>query len=202
MIQCPVETVCHAVEAHTDIDYAWVRRLIEASDLSPSPSEAQGILCGLICAGDPRATETWLDQLLPSTGAQGADLLAVEARAGLAQLAEQTLDEIQGPDLGLNLLLPDDSGPLEERATAVYDWVRGFLYALGILRVEVREMSAQAREILGDFSDLTRLDLSALDDGEENEAALTEITEFVRVAAMLLYQERVLDPVEPRGRPQ
>jgi hypothetical protein len=202
MIQCPIETLSHAVEAHTDIDYAGVRRLIEASDLSPSPSEAQGILCGLICAGDPRATETWLDQLLPATGAQGTDLLALEARAGLARLAGQTLEEIQGPDLGLNLLLPDDSGPLEERATAVYDWVRGFLYALGILRLEEREMSGQAREILRDFSDLTRLDLNALDEGEENEAALTEITEFVRVAAMLLYQERVLDPVGPRGGQQ
>lgn len=190
------------MEAHTDIDYAGVRRLIEASDLSPSPSEAQGILCGLICAGDPRATETWLDQLLPPAGAEAEDLLAVDARAGLARLAGQTLEEIQGPDLGLNLLLPEDSGPLEERATAVYDWVRGFLYALGILRVEEREMSGQAREILRDFSDLTRLDLNALEEGEENEAALTEITEFVRVAAMLLYQERVLDPVEPQGRPQ
>lgn len=200
MIQCPVETPSHAVEVCTDIDYAGVRRLIEASDLSPSPSEAQGILCGLICAGDPRATETWLDQLLPSSGVLGADLLAVEARAGLARLAGLTLEEIQGPDLGLNLLLPDDSGPLEERATAVYDWVRGFLYAFGILRLEEREMSGQVREILRDFSDLTRLDLSDLDEGEENEVALTEITEFVRVAAMLLYQERVLDPVEPWGR--
>ena len=39
-----------------------------------------------------------------------------------------------------------------------------------------------------------------MDESEENEAALTEITEFVRVAAMLLYEERVLEPASPEGR--
>lgn len=185
-----------------DIDYEEVRRLIEASDLSPSPSEAQGILCGLICGGDPRAAETWLGQLLPPGGYQAADLLAEEGRARLIRLAEQTLEEIKGPDLGFSLLLPDESGPLAERATAVYDWVRGFLFALGILGFEEQGLSEQTREIVRDFSDLTHLDLSALDEGEENEAALTEITEFVRIAAMLLYQERVLDPIDPTGRRQ
>jgi uncharacterized protein YgfB (UPF0149 family) len=201
MIQCPSEAVGGCCgEAVTDIDYEEVRRLIEASDLSPSPSEAQGILCGLICGGDPRAAETWLDQLLAPKGTRAVDLLAVEGRDSLIRLAEQTFEEIQGPDLGFTLLLPDESGPLVERATAVYDWVRGFLFGLGILGFDERGLSEQAREIFRDFADLTYLDLSALDEGEENEAALTEITEFVRIAAMLLYQERVLDPVEPRGR--
>jgi uncharacterized protein len=184
------------------MDFDGVRRLIETSDLSPSPSEVQGILCGLICGGDPRAVDTWLDQVLTPSGAQAADLLAAEARRGLTQLAAETLEEIQGPAMGLSLLLPHESDPLEERAIAVYDWVRGFLFGLGVLGIGEQDLSEQGREILRDFSGLTRLDLSALEEGEENEAALAEITEFVRVAAMLLYQERVLDPVRPPGRPQ
>jgi uncharacterized protein YgfB (UPF0149 family) len=32
-----------------------------------------------------------------------------------------------------------------------------------------------------------------LEEDEENELALTEIAEFVRVAAMLVYQERVME---------
>ncbi len=198
MIQCPSEAVCGgAREAPTDIDYEGVRSLLEASDLSPSPGEAHGILCGLICAGDPHPADTWLDQLLPAAHAEAADLLAAEARAGLAALAERTLAEIQGPGLGFTLLLPDESGPLVERATAVYDWVRGFLFALGVLGVGERELSEQSWEVFRDFSELTRLDLGALDEGEDNEAALTELSEFVWVAAMLLYHERVLEPAEP-----
>lgn len=186
-------------EAYTDIDYEGVRQLLAPSDLSPSPSEAQGILCGLICGGDPRPAQTWLQQLLPASDDARADLLVAEAREGLARLADWTLGEIQGPAMGLTVLLPDDMAALEERAAALYDWVRGFLFALGLLGVREADLSRQAREVLNDFTQLTHLDLDALDDGEENEAALTEITEFVRVAAMLLYQERVLDAAPPAG---
>jgi uncharacterized protein YgfB (UPF0149 family) len=204
MIQCPSESICGGPrEASTDIDYEGVRSLLEASDLSPSPSEAHGILCGLICGGDPQPAATWLDQLLPSAAdAEAADLLAAEARSGLAGLAERTLGEFQGPGLGFSLLLPDESVPLVERATAVYDWVRGFLFALGVLGVGEQDLSEQTREVFHDFSELTRLDLGALDEGEDNEAALTELSEFVWVAAMLLYQERILDPMEPLMEPR
>jgi uncharacterized protein YgfB (UPF0149 family) len=36
------------------------------------------------------------------------------------------------------------------------------------------------------------MDLDGLDDDEHNEEALTEVSEFIRVAAMLIYQERVV----------
>lgn len=136
---------------------------------------------------------------MPVSEGAGGDLLAAEAREGLARLADWTLGEIQGPAMGFTVLLPDDTVALEERATALYDWVRGFLFALGLLGIEEADLSRQAREVLNDFTQLTHLDLDALDDAEENEAALTEIIEFVRVAAMLLYQERVMDPAPRAG---
>ena len=37
---------------------------------------------------------------------------------------------------------------------------------------------------------LTRMDLSDLDDNQANEEALAEIIEFVRVAALLIYEDR------------
>jgi hypothetical protein len=136
---------------------------------------------------------------VPLSDHAGVDLLAAKAREGLARLAYQTLGEIQGPAMGFEILLPADTVTLGERATALYDWVRGFLFALGLLGVNEADLTRQAREVLNDFTQLTHLDLDALDDAEENEAALTEITEFVRVAAMLLYQERVLDRAPPVG---
>lgn len=134
--------------------------------------------------------------MLPSSGAQPADLLVSEARSGLSGLAEWTLEEIQGPELQLSLLLPAESTPLRERATALYDWVRGFLFALGVLGIGEHELSDQTREIFHDFSDLTRLDLASLEESEDNEAALTEVAEFVWVAARLIHHERVLDPTD------
>lgn len=186
-------------EIATDIQYDQIRHLLEASVLSPTPSEAQGILCGLICGGAPDPEAAWLSQLFPEPACDHGqdheptppDPRQPEARAGLKALARQTLDEIQGAGLGFRVLLPDESRPLAERATALYDWARGFLFALGVLGVSERDLSEQGREVLKDFTDLTRMDLDELGDGEENEQALTELTEFVWVAALLLYEERV-----------
>ncbi len=187
-------------EAATDIDYDRIGQLLTASALSPTPGEAHGILCGLICGGSPDPGRVWLDQLLPvpdpnqeqDQDGPARDLLETEARSGLGELACHTLEQIQGPRIGFDLLLPEDSRPLAERATALYDWVRGFLFALGVLGLSERDLSAQTREVFRDFVELTRMDLDELDEGEENEKALTEIAELVWVAAMLVYEERAL----------
>ncbi len=185
-----------AMSASTDIDYDQAGQWLAASELSPSPGEAHGMLCGLICGGDKTAEETWLDQLLPDVGPD--DLPAREAREGLRLLARHTHDRIEGPGLGFSPLLPPDTRPLAERASALYDWVRGFLYALGLQGVSENDLSDQTREVFRDFIDLTRMDLDALDDSESNEEALTEVSEFVWVAAMLVYEERVAARQEAR----
>lgn len=190
------------MEIATNIDYVQIGHLLESSALSPSAAEAHGILCGLICGGDADPASTWLGQILPAASADGIEsgVLEEEARDGLQALADHTLEEIHGAGVGFSLLLPDDSCPLPERAFAVYDWVRGFLFALGLIGVSESDLSDQTRELLRDFTDITRMDLDDLDEGEDNENALTEIVEFLWVAAMLLYEERVVAPHERSGQ--
>jgi hypothetical protein len=157
-------------------------------------SEAQGIICGLICGGDADPVGTWLRHIQPGTPNEHLSPEAV--RAVLDPFAISAQEAIRDPDLGFTLQLPDEDRPLAERATALYDWVRGFLFALGVLGIGKGDLSGQTREILRDFTDLTRLDLDDLDDREENEEALVEVIEFVRVAALLLYEERAVAPDE------
>lgn len=176
------------MEIAMDIDYEDVGRLLETSTLSPTPSEAHGMLCGLLCGGDATPEQTWIDQLLPKTDTQ--DVLVDAARDGLRTLVTQTQADIASPDLDFSLLLPDESRPLAERATALYDWVRGFLYGLCLLGIAECDFSAQTQEVLRDFTDLTRMDLDDLEDSEENESALTDVTEFVWAAALLVHAER------------
>jgi uncharacterized protein len=95
--------------------------------------------------------------------------------------------------------LPDENRPLAERATALYDWVRGFLYAWGTLDLANADLSVETREVLRDFTDFTRMDLDRLEDDEQHEEALTEVSEYIRVAAMLIHQERVVAPDAPRN---
>jgi len=64
---------------------------------------------------------------------------------------------------------PGESAPLGEQALLVYDWVRGFLYALGLVGLSESDLSEQGREILRDLTAITRMDLDDLEEGEENE---------------------------------
>lgn len=177
-----------ALEVATDIHHEQVGHYLEASVLSPTASEAHGMLCGFICGGAGAPEQRWLDQLLPKTAAD--DLSLDTARDALRALATQTQAGILSPDLDFSLLLPDPGAPLAERATALYDWVRGFLYALGLIGASDHALSAQTIEILRDFTDLTRMDLDDLEDSEDNEAALSELSEFVWAAALLVHAEQ------------
>jgi len=80
--------------------------------------------------------------------------------------------------------------PLAERATAVCDWSRGFLFGLALAGLQEADLSEDARGVFGDFAALTQMDLDNLDDSEDNEQSLIEVVEFIRVAAMLIYAER------------
>jgi uncharacterized protein YgfB (UPF0149 family) len=178
----------------TNINDPSLDHYLAAGALCPTVSEAHGVLCGLLCGGAPEAEALWLGQLAPepdaAAGIDAGD--AAEAQRALSGLARETREAIEDSELGFQLLLPDDSRPLAERALALYDWVRGFLYAWGTLAPQAQEPSAEVREVIEDFTDITRMDLQELDDDDQNEEAFAEVSEFVRIAAILIHQERVL----------
>ncbi|EGV19269.1 UPF0149 family protein [Thiocapsa marina] len=182
----------HREEVATNIDADRLAVYLAEGALCATPSEAHGILCGLMCGGDADPESTWLQQLLSAP--EAADPQGDEGREALSELARLTREELEGSEFGLTLFLPDDTRPLAERAMALYDWVRGFLYAWGTIDLAGAPLSAETNEILRDFTDVTRMDLDGLDDDEQNEEALTEVSEFIRVAAMTIYQERVVAP--------
>lgn len=175
----------------TSVGYPQLDR--QMADLAVGLAEAHGLLCGLLCGRAEGAThsstqasiEAWLAEVL----AHG-DEAGESARPALLALAERTCEALADASSALDPVLPPEDSPLRERAEAVYDWSRGFLYGLGLARVDLGSLSSQARECCDDFLAITHLDLDDLAATDANEAALTELTEFIRVAAMLVYADR------------
>jgi uncharacterized protein len=186
-------------EVATDIIDPDIGPYLDAGPLNPSPSEAHGILCGLICGGDASALESWLDQVAPT--ADAGETLVVEGRAALREYGLTIEREFKTSEPLVELPSPGESAPLGERALWLYDWVRGFLYALALLSLPESELSEQGREILRDLTAITQMDLDELEDSEENEQALAEVSEFIRVAAMLIHHERAVARSETRAEP-
>ncbi|MBV5308053.1 UPF0149 family protein [Chromatium okenii] len=187
------------METTTAPDHDLFHEVLALSPLDPSPSEAQGMLCGLMCGGATDPLATWLTQLLPANDA--VEIPFAHYHAALHPLVQTLGAALADTELRFELGLPDDDHPLPERAVALYDWVRGFLFAIGVLGVAERDLPEQMREILHDFTELTRIDLDALDDDEDNEQALADVIEFVRVAALLIHDECALPHINSVVQP-
>ncbi|MGH8032074.1 MAG: UPF0149 family protein [Luteimonas sp.] len=164
------------------------RRLL----LAISASELHGSACGWL-AGGGAVTAQWLSQVLVDD-----DLPAAEKDGALDRLWQVSVTQIQDRGFGFALLLPSDDAGLAERSGALFDWCRGFLGAFGLAAGAKPPLSDEGREAL---ADLARLAAARPQDGgdEEDEAALSEIEEFVRVAVLLLHGDCAMGP-DHRGR--
>lgn len=169
------------------LGYCQLSATLADSPLQPPAAEAHGLLTGLLCAGKSAAGQAWIQELfLEAEDSRQPDAETCQA---LQAMADWTWEALRAPDLRNFLLLPEDEQPLRERALALYDWVRGLVFGLGIAGVRWERLSAQSREIFGDMAAITHMDLDALDESEENEAALLELQEFVRIATLLVFEE-------------
>jgi uncharacterized protein YgfB (UPF0149 family) len=99
--------------------------------------------------------------------------------------------------MGFALLLPEDDASLADRADALLGWCRGFLGGYGLGAGDAVPETPEAREALDDLGKIAASRLS-YDDPEGDEAALLEVSEFVRVAALLLHGDGTHAPRPPR----
>ena len=93
--------------------------------------------------------------------------------------------------------MPGDDVALARRAEALVEWCRGFLGGVGLAGIGSKReaLSAEAREIVEDFGTIAASNFDYADE-DEDETALSEVLEFVRVGVLLLYSE--LDPTPLR----
>ncbi len=170
-----------ALPSHADVT-AEVDRL----KLGIDASELHGALCGWLCGGGA-AGKDWLRRLALEPAA------APSAGGALDSLRETSAEQLGDPDFAFELLLPADETPLGERADALLVWCRGFLGGFGLAAGATPALSPEGEEALADLGKIAASQLS-YDDPDNDEAALEEVAEFVRVAALLLHGDCVLGP--------
>ena len=167
--------------------FAEIEAAVRGLALGCDASELHGDLCGWL-AGGGTLTPEWPGKVLADP-AQAP----VETGGPLDRLGRATAAQLEDRDFALELLLPGADASLPVRSGALFDWCRGFLGGFGLAAGESPPLSEEGQEVLGDIARLAAA--SSQDDGdEEDEDALAEIEEFVRVAALLLHGDCVLAP--------
>ena len=104
----------------------------------------------------------------------------------LVRLFEETRRLLASDEFEFDLFLPEEDVSLSEQVEALIGWCRGFLFGVGS-GASASNWPKEVREILKDITEFTKLDVNA--EGEEDERALAEITEYLRSAVLLLRDE-------------
>lgn len=169
-----------------------IEQACREASLGTGAAELHGSLSGWL-AGGGDAGGRWLAKVMVDDA-----LPSPPAGSVLDRMRAVTAAQFEDRDFGLALVSPGEDAPLSERSGALFDWCRGFVGAFGLATGGDPKLSEEGAEAL---SDLARLaGASAQDDGdEEDEQALAEIEEFVRVAALLLHGDCAL-AARHRGR--
>ena len=158
---------------------------LDAAELA----ECHGVLCGLLCRESAGTANDYMQhlmalQLVVQPG-HALDAILVEA-------FESTVQQLADEEMGFALWLPDDDESLEERTIALAQWCSGFLAGLAC-GGEFDTLSEEASEAIEDLQQIASAELTAsnneAEDNEDDEEALTEIIEYVRVVTLMMRED-------------
>jgi len=182
------------VEKNTAISFETLANFCLKHRCFQSPSLFHGVLTGKLCGQERLPREQWLALFAQLLGEQ-TQLQDEDSKLAL-ELLDQTLEQLGAGHLEFEPLLPDELYEVEERFSGLVKWVQGFLKSLKATDISNKELTAEAREGLQDLEKIVEMGDATPAATEDNEKDLIELTEFVRLLAMMLYLE--LHPGQPK----
>ena len=162
---------------------AYLDQQLTAVNARVSASEVHGFITGWICSGTgwESAADTFEEALeVPLEG---------ELNACAIEVARDAIAGLTDVDFGFQILLPKEAVGINKRRVALSEWCQGFLSGFGLTgRYQDSELSEEVKELLHDFTQIAQVD-DEIPDDEENESDLTEITEYVRMGAVMVFTD-------------
>lgn len=172
-----------APPAHDAIDHA-----LRDAGSATEASEAHGSLCGLLCVLGPSAAPVWL-----ADSVHGEEQPEAPAPSLLDDLLQSTAAALEDGSLAFQPLLPADEEPLFARVESLGLWCQGFNHGLavgaGIGGANIEISSGDTAEVVRDFGAMAEVSIQADENGPDDEAAYTELVEYVRVSVQLVFEE-------------
>lgn len=146
------------------LKYAAVADIMEQHELMASAVEAHGVICGLVCGGVALDDKSWLPHFNDLVN-DGFGLPA-PVRQVMTDLYHNVVESLMAQK-GVELLLPSDDAPLDERIDSLVDWSQAFLAGFGVVQQELSRASEELQEMIQDIASITQV--SAEFDQEDDE---------------------------------
>jgi uncharacterized protein len=176
-------------------DYLTKAQLLHDNGVDNSLAELHGLVTGLLCTGNPEADPEDVGQLL-----QPPEIFSELTRKFLQQLADTSKEQLNSLEYEFQLLLPPDEHTLRERVIALAEWCDGFTvgFAAAYFLPESR-LGAEVREILADFAQFAGMADSVEGLSDQDEVDYMELVEYVRMAAIMVFQQLADADTEAAG---
>ncbi|MBT5229320.1 MAG: UPF0149 family protein [Methylococcales bacterium] len=168
-------------------EYEAVQLVLNQVESEMTVSEAHGVLCGVLVVNLQAEAKLWVTEVVEEYDPN--DVLLAEKLPVLNDLYQATVASITDAQMGFELFLPADEQLLTIRTEAMKTWVEGFLYGVALGNFDMNKLSADGKEVIRDFTELTKIDVSDMEIDEVGENSLIEIIEYLRVTVMFLAQE-------------
>jgi uncharacterized protein YgfB (UPF0149 family) len=172
-------------------DYKMITLLLTGNHVAHSPAELHGLLTGQLCSGVVAPDPEDLGGLME----QSQHRVPVVHKL-IERLLGETTEQLAHLDYHFHPLLPPDEASLQDRVNALGAWCDGFMvgFAAGYIRPD-SALSPEAREILGDFGQFAAISDDGQDLSDQDEVDYMELVEYVRMAAITLFQQLGAVPV-------
>ncbi|MBN2646913.1 MAG: UPF0149 family protein [Thiotrichales bacterium] len=182
------------------MDFQSINQAITPYPELESPAFLQGMLIGLLCVDSELQETVWIKKLL-----EEAQVTSIKESflVALHDLFTQTNQGLNGSGFELVFCLPDEQEDIVFRAAMLGHLCEGVIYGIGLaggLNEMEKSISEPVREVINDLSEIARIDASELAQMdsepalEQIEQDLMELSEFVKVAVLMLNEE--LNPVQ------
>jgi len=163
-------------------DFETLNQALSETALQFHPSEAHGLISGVL-SGDLSGKAVWEDIVMGEEDSP-------ETRVLLQTVFQASAKQLQDFLFEFQLLLPPDEEALSLRAEALTLWCQGYLTGLKLVKVQLVGRSASdMTEAIDDMIEISKIHYEDVVQNEEDEAAYTELVEYVRMAAIVIYQE-------------
>lgn len=184
-------------------DIPQLEDLLFEVDAPLGATESHGALCGMLCAQGATEASQWMLQVL---GEHEDTSKALQQTGKKLLLIHQiTVEQMNDSGAEFDMMLPDDDEPLEMRVEGLGTWCQGFVYGLAVGGIkEDTVLPEDSKELIKDILEISRagyvadneaeLAVTEEETSEEDEMAFMEVSEYVRMGILLIYEE--LQPLQ------
>lgn len=167
------------------MDFIGLTKVLAQHDILIDGAEAQGLICGMLCGGMSTDDKQWRSVFadLVNNGVAMPESVI----EGLNQTFTQLVSQLTSHDFALQLFIPNEDEPLSAQGLGLINWVNGFNAGFGLHQTNLKKCSEDVQEGIEDLAQIARMEPPQ--DEEDIEAELTEIIEYVRITAMLCFNE-------------